>query len=171
MKKKLYQISIGLFLLDQISKILVMKNLPYQVSQVLIPNFFSLTYTKNTGGAFSILSGNVLFLGVIGLIVLACFIYYIEKHPPKTWLETVSSAFVLGGLLGNLFDRIVRDGVIDFLDFQIFSYPFPVFNIADIAIVLGIFTIIILEMRGEKNDSNQRKCSSRSIFKRNTRNF
>ena len=59
----------------------------------------------------------------------------------------IAFASILGGLTGNLIDRIIRQGVIDFLDFTIFKYHFPIFNIADIALVLGIFGIILLEMR------------------------
>lgn len=157
MKKILYAISSSIFLIDQIIKLLVMKYLPYGISKEIIPNFFSLTYVKNTGGAFSILAGNVALLSIIGIVIFIGCIYYIEKNPPKNFLEMIATSSVVGGLLGNLVDRIFRGGVIDFLDFQIFNYNFPVFNIADVAIVLGIFALIIIEARSEKHESRERK--------------
>ena len=73
-------------------------------------------------------------------------------------LSTLSFGFIIGGLIGNLIDRVVRTYVIDFFDFNIFGYDFPVFNIADILIVVAVFLLIIESFVGvDKNDSRRRK--------------
>lgn len=153
MKKKLYGISLMILILDRVTKLLVMNNLILEKRNPIINHFFSLTYTKNTGGAFSILSGNVPILIMVGMILGIGMIYTVQKNPPKNKIEVLAIGSILGGLFGNLWDRIQYQGVIDFLDFRIFSYQYPIFNIADIAIVLGIIGIILLEMRGEKHES------------------
>lgn len=153
MKKKLYEISLMILILDRVTKLLVMNNLVLGERNPIINHFFSLTYTKNTGGAFSILSGNVPILIMVGMILGIGMIYTVQKNPPKNKIEVLAIGSVLGGLFGNLWDRIQYQGVIDFLDFKIFSYQYPIFNIADIAIVLGIIGIILLEIRGENHES------------------
>ncbi len=163
MIKKTYFIGFLILILDQIIKLLVINFLPYGEPQPFLSSFFALTYTKNTGGAFSILRGNVPLLSILGCAVLLAMIYYIQKNTPKTTVESLATGALLGGLIGNLVDRIFRGGVIDFLDFTIQNYHYPVFNLADIAIVCGIIGIFIIEMRGEDNASRPRKHSSRSI--------
>lgn len=153
MKKKLYGIGLMILILDRVTKILVMNNLVLGERNPIINHFFSLTYTKNTGGAFSILSGNVPILIMVGIILGIGMIYTVQKNPPKNKIEVLAIGSILGGLFGNLWDRIQYQGVIDFLDFKIFSYQYPIFNIADIAIVLGIIGIILLEIRGENHES------------------
>lgn len=153
MKKKLYGIGLMILILDRVTKLLVMNNLILGKRNPIINHFFSLTYTKNTGGAFSILSGNVPILIMVGIILGIGMIYTVQKNPPKNKIEVLAIGSVLGGLFGNLWDRIRYQGVIDFLDFKIFSYQYPIFNIADIAIVLGIIGIILLEIRGENHES------------------
>lgn len=165
MKKRTYAVATLTVFLDQLTKYLAVTFLPFENQQVLIPNFFSLTYTKNTGGAFSFLSNNVELLSVIGLIVLIACIYYLKKNPPQDTLESFSLGIILGGLIGNLLDRLLRGGVIDFLDFYILNYDYPVFNIADIGIVIGIIGLLIIETRGDIIERRSRKHSTRSISK------
>lgn len=146
MKKKIYIISLILLFLDQVSKIIVLKYLNYGESIEIINNLFSLTLLKNTGGAFSILSGNVFLLSVIGLVVLGGACFYIKKENITSKIESISISLILGGLVGNLIDRIFRGGVIDFLDFRIFGYSYPVFNLADIFLVVGVVLYIYEEV-------------------------
>lgn len=153
---KVYLIASLIFLTDLISKTIVINSLTYGKNTPIINNFFYLTYVKNTGGAFSILNNNVYLLAIIGIIILVLFINYISKHN-LTKIETISYSFVLGGLLGNLFDRIIRGGVVDFLNFYIFDYNFPIFNISDIFIVCGIILIICIELGVIRNESRERK--------------
>lgn len=138
-----------IFLIDQISKVLIIKSFRVRASLPIIKDFFYLTYTHNTGAAFSILTGRRLFLIITTFIVIMFIIYYLMKNKITSKLELVSFSLIIGGSLGNLFDRIIRGYVVDFLDFRIFSYNFPIFNLADTFIVIGVLLLIINMARKE----------------------
>ncbi len=150
-------LSIILFLIDQISKILVTRLLDIHSSFSVINNFFYLTYTHNTGAAFSILTGKRLLLIIISIIVILTIFYYIRKNKVVDKLEITSFSLIIGGSLGNLFDRLLRGYVIDFLDFRFFGYNFPIFNLADVFIVVGVFLIIIKTSRKEDKNANSNR--------------
>lgn len=144
-------ISIILFIIDQISKILVIKYIDINHSIELLKNFFYLTYTHNEGAAFSILTGQRIFLILIAITILVIIFNYIRKNKIKNKVELVAFPLIIGGSLGNLIDRILRGYVVDFLDFKIFGYNYPIFNIADTFIVVGVFLLLILTFRKEHN--------------------
>ena len=156
MNKKNWLLICLLVLIEQVSKLMVLRLLDYHTSVQVIKNFFYLTLVKNTGASFSILSGNVPLLIVISFIAFFFIVGYINKSKNMKKIESVSYCLVLSGLLGNLIDRMFRNGVIDFLDFKIFGYSYPIFNIADIFIVCGIFILIFLEFSSDKNDFRER---------------
>ncbi|NLZ75459.1 MAG: signal peptidase II [Erysipelotrichia bacterium] len=140
-----------LVLIDQISKIAmkVISNF-YSESFTIIKDFFYITYAENTGAAFSILKGQRWFFVIMALIVCVVITFYIIKYKPKK-LEKISLQLILAGAIGNVIDRLVYGYVIDFLDFYIFGYDFPVFNIADSCITIGAVLLIISELFfGEK---------------------
>ena len=143
-------ISIVCFALDLITKISANNNLVEYERNEVIPNFFHLTLCYNTGGAWSIFSGNIVFLIIVSLIALGVVIYTMIKS--KTLFYKYSCAIFIGGLIGNLFDRIVYGKVIDFFDFIIFGYDFPVFNIADCFICVGVGIMIVAMIREERKD-------------------
>ena len=136
-------------LLDQIIKLLVTKNMNLFQEITIIPKFFSLYYLKNTGAAFSIFGNKILFLIIISIISLIVLKNYIEKLKRVTNLTIISLGIMLGGIMGNLFDRILYKSVIDYLSFEFFGYGFPIFNIADIGITVGVF-LMLIEMLLEK---------------------
>ena len=144
-------ISIILLCIDQISKLLVVNLLTKTNSITIIKNFFYLTYINNDGAAFSILVGKRIFLILIAVLVIVMLIRYIKKNNIQNKLELVSLALIIGGSLGNLMDRLVRGYVIDFLDFKLFNYNFPIFNLADTFIVIGVFLLLLKEIRKENN--------------------
>lgn len=129
-------------IVDQISKILVVKFLDLN-SVTVIKNFFYLTYTNNTGAAFSILTDKRIFLVLVGIIIIILLIYYLKKHQIKNTINKIAFALVIGGSLGNLIDRIIRGSVVDFIDIKIFSYNFPIFNLADTFITIGVLLLLI----------------------------
>lgn len=139
-------------LLDQIIKLLVTKNMYLEEEIVLIPNFFSLYYLKNTGAAFSIFGNKTLLLIIISLLCLVILKKYIKSLANVTTLTTISLGILVGGILGNLFDRILYHSVIDYLSFTFFNYNFPVFNLADIGITVGAFLLIINLILEEKKE-------------------
>jgi len=152
LKKTIYIISIISFILDQLTKYLVINFISFNETITIIPKFFYLTYVKNTGGAFSILNNNTWFLLLIGLIFILFLFNYIIKKEKFNSLEKIYLGLIIGGTLGNLIDRITYGSVIDYIGVIIGSYYFPVFNIADICIVIGAILLIIDSIKGDKNE-------------------
>ena len=147
-------ISLVVIVIDFITKLLVSKTLVFDKSITIIPNFLYLTYTKNYGGAWSILASSTLVITIISFIIIISIIYYLFKNKINKKIEVFGYYLLLGGAIGNLIDRIVYGYVIDFLDFYIFGYDFPIFNIADIGIVSGITLLIIsMVLEAFKNDN------------------
>ncbi len=148
MKKKPYIIAFFFFIIDFISKQIVIHFLSLNESILVIKNFFYLTYTRNNGAAWSILKDQRLLLLIVTVIVLFLINKYMNKEElSKT--ENFIYGMIIGGIIGNLFDRIVYASVIDFLDFKIFGYNYPIFNLADTFIVIGIILLIIVSIRKE----------------------
>ncbi len=150
MKQKLFFLSILFFLIDFVSKRIIENTMKLYESIKIIPNFFNITYVVNDGAAFSILSGKQIFLIILGIGVLLFLIYSIQKEKLTT-LKIIYYSLLIGGILGNLFDRILFNGVKDFLDFKIFVYDAPVFNLADTFIFIGVVLIIIENIIGGEN--------------------
>ena len=142
-KKLIYYISFFLFILDQIIKILIQKNMSLYQEITIIPDFFSLNYVKNTGAAFSLLQNNSTILLLISFLSVIILNYYIFKEKNITKISKISFGILLGGIYGNLFDRIIYRSVIDYLSFSVFNYSFPIFNLADIGITVGVGLIIL----------------------------
>ena len=153
MKKIIYLIAgIGI-LLDQITKFLASI---YLDNIDIIPGFFSLTYVENKGAAWGILNNSTIVLVGISVIVLLLISKYISSTIEFTKLSVVSYGFLIGGIFGNLIDRIFRGFVIDFLNFNILGYNFPVFNIADTMIVIGVI-LMFIEVIGDTYGNKSRK--------------
>ena len=146
--KKTYIVIFLIIIIDLISKILVTKFMAPNQSISIIKNFFSITYVKNTGVAFSMLEGNIFFIIILTFFIVWLIFRYINSRILNSF-ECFSYGLIVGGALGNLFDRIRLGYVIDFFDFNIIGYNFAIFNVADIAIVVGVFLIIVFSIRGE----------------------
>lgn len=149
MKKKIYILSLIFFIIDLISKVLVINTINKEI--VLIPNFLSFNKVSNEGAAFSILNGGRIIFIILAVIVIIYIVKYMLKNINNK-VEILSYSLLLGGILGNLFDRIVYGKVIDFISFKIFGYYFPIFNLADSMIVVGAILLIINLIKGDKNE-------------------
>ncbi len=137
--------------LDLIIKHLVSS---YLTNINIIDNFFSLTYVLNDGAAFSLFASKTYLLILISLLCL-CFIIYELKNNLVDRILSVGYSLVLAGLLGNFIDRLIDGYIIDYLSFKIFGFNYPIFNLADILIVIGIIIVIIKELlkeRGKKDE-------------------
>lgn len=143
MKKKMILLVTISVLFDRLLKWLITVNLPLYSSVEIIPNFFYLTNVHNVGAGWSILAGYRIVLIVIGITVLVALYYLFIKNKKLTLFETLSYGILAAGILGNLIDRILWGYVIDYLHFHIFGYDFPIFNLADIMIVLSVVAITI----------------------------
>lgn len=153
MNKKKMILAIIIFVIDQILKSIVQIN---NVSISIIDNFFRLTYYQNTGAAWSILEGQgyiLIFISVIMLILVFNMMY----SYPNDKLNNTAFGFLIGGILGNLCDRVFYGMVRDFIDIRIFGYEFPVFNIADMAIVIGVLLLLISTIKGDLKNGNRSK--------------
>ena len=152
--KKIIITSLSCILLDQIIKILIINSFALGKSISIIPNFFALTFVQNTGAAFSIFSGNLIFLVCITIIALVFIYLFLVKESKNKGFNYYLYGVLYGGIIGNLIDRIIRGYVIDYLDFNIFGYSFPIFNFADICIVVSIFLIVIMSFMEAKHGKN-----------------
>lgn len=131
-----------LVIIDQISKIYIIKNC-FNTSKDIIKNILRFTYCENKGGAFSLASGKIYLFIIMNLIIISGLIIYYEKNRKKIkTFEKISITLIISGGLSNLLDRIFRGFVVDFIDInQLFNYA--IFNVADMFIVVGIFSWII----------------------------
>ena len=149
--KRFIWIGLAVVILDHITKYLVTRNMTLHQSIPVIPEVFHLTYVRNPGAAFGILPNQRLFFVLVTLVVLGVLIYFANQKGNSALLLT-SFGLMLGGAVGNLIDRILWITVIDFFDFRFF----PVFNIADSAIVIGVglFALdMLLDTRRNKGEA------------------
>ena len=126
---------------DQLSKLLIQNIASLQDVEV-IRDFFYLTYVKNTGAAWSLFSDMTGVLTLISAVAVGVMLWYIITKKPKG-LTLVAVALMAGGAAGNMIDRLFLQYVRDFLHFYIFGYDFPVFNIADIALCVGVGLLLL----------------------------
>ena len=151
LKKKIYLVAVICVIIDQLSKLVITNMLDSFTGFVVVKDFFEIMYVKNVGAAWGILSGNLIMLIFISIAALFVLLFYINKEVDINKLMMLSYGFLLGGIMGNLIDRVFRSYVVDFLHFYIFGYSYPVFNIADTLIVCGIVLMIIEVLRSEIN--------------------
>ena len=151
-----YLIAIFVILLDQFTKWLIVNNMFFGESITIINNVLYITSHRNRGAAWGILQGQMWLFYVITIVVIVAIMYYLHKAARGKMLLGVSLALMLGGAIGNFIDRVFRKEVVDFIHTYIFNYNFPVFNIADSALVIGVILLMIqmlLDERGPKEKS------------------
>ncbi len=145
--KKLFIIAGLIVLIDQATKMFVVRAMPLFYSVEIIPGFFNLTHIKNPGGAFGFLSDSEphirLFILIFVSIAAIFFLFYLHlKTPPEYPLLSGGFALVFGGAMGNIIDRVRFGEVTDFLDFYFRGFHWPAFNAADSAITTGMSIVI-----------------------------
>lgn len=148
MKKKNYLIALGLFILiiiiDQLTKLLVVRNMELNDSIPLIGDVFELHYIRNTGMAWGMMSGKTWLLALISGIMLVALLYVYHNIAEDRYYRPIRILLIciVGGAYGNLLDRIRLGYVVDFLYFKLID--FPVFNVADIFVTLSVILLVIL---------------------------
>lgn len=145
-----YLIAVFVVLLDQFTKWLIVSRMQFGESIQIIDKILYITSHRNSGAAWGILQGQMWLFYVITLIVIAAIIIYIQKATKDKWLLGLSLGLMLGGAIGNFIDRVVRKEVVDFIHSFIFGYNFPVFNIADSALCVGVILLMIQMLRDER---------------------
>jgi len=165
-KEDIYKITCLVLILDQFIKFMINKFMDINSLIKVIPNFFNIYYVRNNGAAFSILENNTILIVIISVVFIIILDYYIRHEKSFNKLSILSLGMIMGGIFGNLIDRIIYHSVIDYLSFL----NFPIFNIADICICVGVGLLVISEiikMRKEKDDDR----SIQEVLPRRKRNI
>lgn len=145
-----YLIVFALIILDQWTKWLVVTKMDIGQSITIIDNFLYLTSHRNQGAAWGILQGQMWFFYIITVIVIGFVIYYLHQYGKRSWFVGIALSFILAGAIGNFIDRIFRKEVVDFVNTYIFAYNFPIFNVADSALVVGVIFVMIATFIDER---------------------
>ncbi|MDO9109898.1 MAG: signal peptidase II [Desulfatirhabdiaceae bacterium] len=140
-------VSGSIVVLDQISKMIVLRSMPLYESIPIIPGFFNLTHIHNPGGAFGFMASqgpevrSLLFLAMSSLAAVAIVFFYLRTPVSYSWLST-ALLLIFGGAIGNMIDRVRFGEVVDFLDFYAGGYHWPAFNVADSGISVGMAILV-----------------------------
>lgn len=147
-----YLLAVIVLILDQGSKYMVSHYMQVNQSITIIPHVFYLTSLRNTGAAWSILEGKMLFFYAVTIIVLVIVIYYMQKIGRFRPLLGSSLGLIIGGTLGNFIDRLIHGKVVDFIHVYIGSYSYPIFNLADSALCIGAILLLIYSLKEGKKE-------------------
>lgn len=142
--------------LDQLTKQVITRTMEIGDSNPIINNFLYITYHRNSGAAFGLFQGQMIFFYIVTAIAIISIVIWLRKLDMKREkVISVALALILGGALGNFIDRVMYQAVIDFIHTVWWGNSFPIFNVADIALtsgaVLMVFDIMILERRRSKD--------------------
>jgi len=144
MKLLFLLITVAIVALDQFTKQLITRSMQIGDSNTIIQNFLYITYHRNTGAAWGILQGQmILFYIVTAIAVIGIIIWYRKLNIRKERVLAIALMLILGGALGNFIDRVMYQSVIDFIHTVWWGYHFPIFNVADIALVCGVILMLI----------------------------
>ena len=146
MKKKYYIglsliVAIVILIIDQLTKKIITATMNIGDSYEVIPHFLNITSHRNNGAAWGILSGKMGFFYIITLLAVL-IIFYIKETKYNAFMQ-VAISLLFAGALGNFIDRLFNGEVVDFIDTNIFGYDFPIFNIADSSLTIGVIFVII----------------------------
>lgn len=148
--KRLLLAAVATVVLDQAAKLLVLRYLSPGLAVELIPGFFNLVLTHNPGAAFGLLTGwPPLLLAGLALLVLFLLGWLVYAADARETAFFSLVGLTAGGAAGNVIDRVRLGAVVDFLDFHFKGYHWPAFNVADIAICLGCFLMVVYLIRAE----------------------
>lgn len=133
---------------DQVTKQFITRTMEIGESNSIINNFLYITYHRNSGAAFGILQGQMLFFYVVTAIaVVGIFVWLSKLDVKKDRLLVIALSLILGGALGNFIDRVMYQAVIDFIHTIWWGYHFPIFNVADTALVSGAILMLLAEFK------------------------
>src|SRR5438874_8000504 len=160
MRKFHFLIAVSVLFLDRVAKWVIAKEIPLHDSIQVIPDFFRLTHVENRGAAFGLFAESpsewkitvLVMFSLIALVVVSALLW---KNSHAMTTTGVGLSLILGGALGNLWDRLVSGQVVDFLDFYIGQYQWPAFNVADSAIVIGA-GLLVFEILFTKSPAQEK---------------
>lgn len=137
--------------IDQLTKYLIAAKMTIGDSYTVIPHFLNITSHRNNGAAWGILSGKMGFFVIITLIILAILIIFYIKETKGNLFMQIALSLLFAGAIGNFIDRLFHGEVVDFIDTNIFGYDFPIFNVADSSLTVGVIFIIIALLKDMNN--------------------
>ncbi|CAH8245258.1 signal peptidase II [Paenibacillus melissococcoides] len=148
-----YLIALIVFLIDQGTKWVIATRLTLYEQIPVIGNFFLITSHRNTGAAFSILEDQRWFFVIVTIVVAIGIIWYMYKiRHQQGHILPIGLSLILGGALGNFLDRLLTGEVVDFLQFNFGTYTFPIFNVADMGITIGVGLVLLDAMLSVKRE-------------------
>ncbi|HAX72875.1 MAG TPA: signal peptidase II [Firmicutes bacterium] len=159
----LVAITVITILIDQLTKYLIVTTMTIGQSIPLIDGVLSITSHRNAGAAWGIFQGKMMFFYVVTLIVIGIILYWMNTiNIKKEYLLGIALALILGGAIGNFIDRLLFQQVTDFIDVYIFGYDFPIFNVADSALCIGVFLMAVDALKEifAKNPAAEVKCET-----------
>jgi signal peptidase II len=149
-------ITIPIIVIDQLTKLFVQAHMALYESIAIIPNYLDITYTLNPGAAFSMLADAPVWVRTMFLLSMACAAIIVRAvmivRAERVSISSVAFALILGGAMGNLIDRAVRGRVIDFMRAHYYDLNYPIFNVADSAISIGVALIILTAIFGSDDE-------------------
>jgi signal peptidase II len=137
---------------DQVTKQIVRDRFALGESRSVIDGFFSLTYVRNTGAAWGLFSSQNTWLTVLSVVMLVLLVVYRRSFLGDRILHRIALGLMIGGIVGNLMDRVRLGWVTDFLDFNLWGYAWPAFNIADAAICTGVGLYVLTSIGRSRPD-------------------
>ena len=165
--KRIITLALVVFVLDQLSKLVVLKYLGYAQEKIIVQDFFKFVHWGNTGAAWSLFYGNNGLLAIVSLVALVVLFFTRHHFDPHTLGGQLSLGLIFGGILGNLTDRLLpsRRHVIDFLYFYLIRRDgeeagFPAFNLADSSICIGVGLLFLLSWRNDPARNQPQKNSA-----------
>lgn len=146
-----------LILMDQISKYIIVKTMNIGESISVIGEVLQITSHRNYGAAWGMLQNQMIFFYIITIIVLIALIYFYYKEAADNLLMQCGLMLIFAGAIGNFIDRLFRGNVVDFIDTKIINYDFPIFNVADSCLTIGVFILLyelLFNQKEEKSHGN-----------------
>lgn len=156
MKKKYYVgisllVAFLIIVIDQVTKWIIASSMKIGDSYEVIPNFLNITSHRNNGAAWGILSGKMFFFYIITVIILIVLVLFFIKEAQYNLFMQLAISLLFAGALGNFIDRLFNGEVVDFIDTNIFGYDFPIFNVADSSLTIGVILVIIALLKHTTN--------------------
>src|SRR5258706_3959930 len=152
--RRIAAMALAVFALDQLTKAIVLRFLGYSEERDIVPGFFKFVHWGNTGAAWSLFRGNNAVLALVALVALVVLFFSRHHFDSRTLLGQLAFGLIIGGIMGNLLDRVRFGHVVDFLYFYLdrrggTEIGFPAFNVADSAICTGVALVFLITWRNE----------------------
>lgn len=136
-------LAIGILIFDQVTKFLVATQMSLGESIPVIGETLQITSHRNSGAAWGMFEGRMAFFYIVTVIVIAFMIYLYKSEANNNLMMQVGISMLMAGAVGNFIDRLLFQEVVDFVDVMIFNYDFPIFNVADSALTVGVIVLLI----------------------------